>query len=58
MIYPIPRRWTVGRKTSGPRRSERGPNEKSNCDVKIEGDTAQGLVVKAKKAPSAPSLDE
>ena len=37
---------------------ERGQNEKRNCSVKWKGDAAQGPVVKAKKAPSAPSLDE
>ena len=35
---------------------ERGPNEKSNCNVRLRA--AQGRVAKAKKVPSVPSLDE
>ena len=57
MINPIPGGGLLGERPVVPG-GERGPNEKSNCGRQIEGDAAQGLVVKAKKAPSAPSLDE
>ena len=57
MIHPIAGGGLLGERPAVPGGRERTKREEQ-LQPQIEGDTAQGPVVKAKKAPSAPSLDE
>ena len=57
VIFPIPGRGLLGERPVVPGRRERTEREEQ-LQHQIEGDAAQQPVVKAKKAPSAPSLDE
>ena len=57
VIYPIPGGALLGERPVVPGGRERTEREEQ-LQRHIEGDAAQGPVVKAKKAPSAPSLDE
>ena len=57
MIYPIPGGGLLGERPVVPEGREKTEREEQ-LQRQIEGDAAQGPVVKAKEAPSAPSLDE